>query len=110
MKTLKLFTVTAMALCMASCASIRKSPLTGAYDKSTKLTAKEDSLFQAVVLSLSHSDLQLKAVKVARQSVAGTNYRYECRDKNKKKVEVVVFQPLPGQGEAIITSVDGKEY
>lgn len=108
MKTLKLFTVTAMALCMASCASIRKSPLTGAYDKSTKLTAKEDSLFQAVVLS--HSDLQLKAVKVARQTVAGTNYRYECMDKNKKKVEVVVFQPLPGQGEAIITSVDGKEY
>lgn len=108
MKTLRLFTVSAMALCIVSCASIRKSPMTGAYDKSTKLTAEEDSLFQAVVLS--HSDLQLKAVKVARQVVAGTNYCYECRDKNNKKVEVVVFQPLPGHGEARIASVDGKEY
>ena len=76
--------------------------------KSTKLTAEDDSLFKAVVLS--HSDLQLKPVKVSRQVVAGMNYCYECVDNNKKKVEVVVYKPLPGQGDARILSIGGKEY
>ena len=59
---------------------------------------------------LSHSDLQLKPLKVSRQVVAGMNYRYECIDQNHKKVEVVVYQPLPGTGEAQVTSVNGKDY
>lgn len=54
----------------------------GAFGKSTKLTTEEDSLFKAVVLS--HSNLQLKPHKVSHQVVAGTNYRYECVDNNKK--------------------------
>lgn len=28
----------------------------------------------------------------------------------KKKVEVVVYEPLPGQGDARILSIGGKEY
>lgn len=56
--------------------------MVGAFGKSTKLTSEEDSLFKAVVLS--HSNLQLKPLKVSRQVVGGTNYRYECVD-NKKK-------------------------
>lgn len=82
--------------------------MVGAFGKSTKLTSEEDSLFKAVVLS--HSNLQLKPLKVSRQVVAGTNYRYECVDNNKKKVEVVVYEPLPGQGDARILSIVGKEY
>ncbi len=82
--------------------------MVGAFGKSTKLTSEEDSLFKAVVLS--HSNLQLKPLKVSRQVVAGTNYRYECVDNNKKKVEVVVYEPLPGQGDAHILSIGGKEY
>lgn len=35
---------------------------------------------------------------------------YECVDNNKKKVEVVVYEPLPGQGDARILSIGGKEY
>ena len=93
---------------MASCASTQKFQMVGAFGKSTKLTTEEDSLFQAVVLS--HSNLQLKPLKVSRQVVAGTNYRYECVDNNKKKVEVVVYKPLPGQGDARILSIGGKEY
>ena len=52
--------------------------MVGAFGKSTKLTSEEDSLFKAVVLS--HSNLQLKPLKVSRQVVGGTNYRYECVD------------------------------
>ena len=80
--------------------------MVGAFGKSTKLTSEEDSLFKAVVLS--HSNLQLKPLKVSRQVVAGTNYKYECINENKRTVEVVIFQPLPEQGEARILSINGK--
>ncbi len=104
-KTLALATI---IIGMASCASTQKFQMVGAFGKSTKLTTEEDSLFKAVVLS--HSNLQLKPHKVSRQVVAGTNYRYECVDNNKKKVEVVVYEPLPGQDDARILSIGGKEY
>lgn len=108
MNTIKTLALTAIIICMASCASTRKTEMVGAFDKNTKLTEEEYSLFKAVVLS--HSDLQLKPLKVARQVVAGTNYRYECVDRNKKKVEVVIYEPLPGQGDAHILSINGTEY
>ena len=108
MNTIKTLALTATIIGMASCASTQKSQMVGAYGKSTRLTAEEDSLFNVVVLS--HSDLQLKPIKVSRQVVAGTNYRYECVDSNKKKVEVFVYEPLPGQGDARILSINGKEY
>lgn len=63
-----------------------KISMVGAFGKSTKLTTEEDSLFKAVVLS--HSNLQLKPLKVSRQVVAGTNYRYECVDNNKKRLRL----------------------
>lgn len=65
----------------------QKTQLVGAFGKSTKLTTEEDSFFKVVVLS--HSNLQLKPLKVSRQVVAGTNYRYECVDNNKKRLETV---------------------
>lgn len=109
MNKLKTLTFAALSIALASCACTRKEPMTGAYDKSSRLTAEEDSLFKAVVLR--HSDLQLKPLKVSRQVVAGMNYRYECMDKNGKKVEVTVYQPLPYTNEETrVTSVDGKEY
>lgn len=108
MNAIKTLALTAIIIGMSSCASTKKIQMTGAFDKSTKLTTEEDSLFKAVVLS--HSDLLLKPIKVSRQVVAGTNYRYECVDNNKKKVEVIVYEPLPGQGDARISSINGKEY
>lgn len=71
---------------MASCASTKKTQLVGAFGKSTKLTTEEDSFFKVVVLS--HSNLQLKPLKVSRQVVAGTNYRYKCVDNNKKRLRL----------------------
>ncbi len=108
MDTLKLFALAVVIFGMASCVSSRRDCLVGAYSKSGKLTAQDDSLFRAVVLS--HSDLQLKPVKVSRQVVAGMNYCYECVDKNKRKVEVVVYEPLPGNGAARVVSVNGQAY
>ncbi len=108
MNVSKAFILTIMAFGMVSCASVSSRQMVGAFGKSTKPTAEEDSLFKAVVLK--HGDLQLKPLKVSRQVVAGTNYRYECVGKDKRKVEVVVYEPLPGQGEARVLSVDGKEY
>ena len=108
MDTLKTVALAVMVLGMVSCATPRKSYMVGAYSKSSKLTAEDDSLFRAVVLS--HSDLQLRPVKVARQVVGGMNYRYECVDRNKRKVEVIVFEPLPGRGAAHVVSVNGKAY
>lgn len=94
---------------IVSCSSSQKTKMVGAFGESTNLTAEEDSLFNAVVLV--HDDLQLKPLKVSRQVVAGTNYRYECVDVNtREKVEIVVYQPLPGAGEARILSINGKEY
>lgn len=107
MNTIKTLALATIIIGMASCASTPKFQMVGAFGKSTKLTS-EESLFKAVVLS--HSNLQLKPLKVSRQVVGGTNYRYECVDNNKKKVEVVVYEPLPGQGDARILSIGGKEY
>ena len=106
MNTIKTLALATIIIGMASCASTPKSQMIGAFGKSTKLTTEEDSLFKAVVLS--HSNLQLKPLKVSRQVVAGTNYRYECVDNNKKKVDV--YEPLPGQDDARILSIGGKEY
>ena len=60
--------------------------MVGAFGKSIKLTSEEESLFKAVVLS--HSNLQLNPLKVSRQVVGGTNYRYECVDNNKKRLRL----------------------
>ena len=108
MNTIKTLALATIIIGMASCTSAQKTQRVGAFGKSTKLTTEEDSLFKAVVLS--HGNLQLKPLKVSRQVVAGTNYRYECVDNNKKKVEVVVYEPLPRQGDARILSIGGKEY
>lgn len=86
MNTIKTLALATIIIGMASCASIQKSQMEGTFGKSTKLTTEEDSLFKAVVLS--HSNLQLKPHKVSRQVVAGTNYRYECVDNNKKRLKL----------------------
>ena len=86
MNTIKTLALATIIIGMASCASTQKSQMVGAFGKSTKLTTEEDSLFKTVVLS--HSNLQLKPHKVSRQVVAGTNYRYECVDNNKKRLKL----------------------
>ena len=90
MTKLKTTVLMSIVLFMASCSSnkvlTQADTLVGAYDKSTTITDEEFSLFKTVMQS--HSDLQLKPIKVSRQVVAGTNYRYECVDNNKKKLRL----------------------
>ena len=108
MNLLKTLALAALITTVTSCTSSQDTEMVGAFGKSSALTPEEDSLFKAVVLS--HSDLQLKPLKVSRQVVAGTNYCYRCIDVNKKKVEVIVYQPLPGAGDARILCINGKDY
>ena len=108
MNLIKIWTLAAIITAVTSCSGSRNTEMVGAFGKSTKLTAEEDSLFKAVVLPC--ADLRLKPLTVSRQVVAGTNYRYECVDvDNGKKVEVVVYQPLPGAGNARVVSVNGED-
>ena len=94
MTKLKTTVLMSIVVFMASCSSnkvlTQADTLVGAYDKSTTITDEEFSLFKTVMQS--HSDLQLKPIKVSRQVVAGTNYKYECINENKRTVEVVIFQ------------------
>ena len=106
MTKLKTTVLMSIVLFMASCSSNKVLTQADTYDKSTTITDEEFSLFKTVMQS--HSDLQLKPIKVSRQVVAGTNYKYECINENKRTVEVVIFQPLPGHGEARILSVNSK--
>ena len=110
MTKLKTTVLMSFVLFMASCSSNKvltpTHTLVSAYHKSTTITDEEFFLFKTVMQS--HSDLQLKPIKVSRQVVAGTNYKYECINENKRTVEVVIFQPLPGQGEARILSGNSK--
>lgn len=107
MNTIKTLALATIIIGMASCASTQKSQMVGAFGKSTKLTTEEDSLFKAVVLS--HSNLQLKPHKVSaklwlEQTIVMNAWI------TTKKVEVVVYEPLPEQGDARILSIGGKEY
>lgn len=91
MNTIKTWALATIIIGMASCASTQKFQMVGAFGKSTKLTTEEETLFKAVVLS--HSNLQLKPLKVSRQVVGGTNYRYECVDNNKKRLRLSSMSP-----------------
>ena len=79
--------------------------VTGAYSKAVKLSEEEKAIFSEVVAP--YVDPELKAEEVSRQIVAGTNYCFVCKDPDGRKVNVVVYAPLPGAGEPLITSVNG---
>ena len=81
--------------------------ITGAYSKAGKLSEEEKAIFSEVVSP--YVEPELKAEKVSRQVVAGTNYCFVCKDPDGKRVEVVVYVPLPGNGGPDITSVNGEE-
>ena len=81
--------------------------ITGAYSKAGKLSEEEKAIFSEVVSP--YVEPELKAEKVSRQVVAGTNYCFVCKDPDGKRVEVVVYVPLPGNGDPDITSVNGEE-
>ena len=97
---LSLFMLAALVSCKTT-----DGRFTGAYDKPTKVTIEEIALFHKAV----DTRMALTPKKVSRQVVAGTNYEFICKGTDGKEHVVVVFQPLPGQGEPRVTSIDGKD-
>ena len=56
--------------------------------------------------------LALATIIIGMASCASTqkSQMLWMRGQQQKKVEVVVYEPLPGQGDARILSIGGKEY
>lgn len=89
------------------------SEAVGAYSKQRRLTAEQEALFHSVTESLSPR-VEYKPMNVGVQVVAGTNYRFLCKGREIKSdgsrgekiyAEIIIHQPLPGQGEPRIISI-----
>ena len=86
-----------------------KRMLSGGYSEPRPLTDEEAVLFKKVTEGL--DGVEYTPQSVAKQIVAGTNYRFICKavpvTRNPRPYEaiVVVYQPLPGQGEPRITEI-----
>ena len=101
-----------VAVMMTSCSNSKntvkvetdtREHLVGAYTDGRQVSKEEAELFHATY----KGDVKLTPISVSTQVVAGTNYKFICRDKNGKKYQVVIYQKLPCYGgEAEVTSVE----
>ena len=86
-----------------------KTILCGGYTQQRPLEASERELFRQVTAGM--TGVSYTPESVGTQVVAGTNYRFVCKAKTVTpnpetyRAEVIVFKPLPGQGEAKITKI-----
>ena len=100
------------AVMLAGCASCRQAdkeesatpeetrPLAGGYTAPREATQEEIELFKSVC----HEELTV--VNVATQVVAGINYRFCCLDAENSQWVVVIYKPLPNQGEPRVTLIE----
>ncbi|MCQ2095553.1 MAG: carboxylesterase family protein [Bacteroidaceae bacterium] len=79
--------------------------LAGGYTDFRKPTDAERALF----VDSWQDQRVLTPRKVSTQVVAGTNYKYLCEDVTGKDIEVVIYKPLPGNGEAVVTRIGDEE-
>ncbi len=91
-------------LSVASCGTMNTTQLAGGISRPARLTDEDMAVFREAV----DSGLGLRPCKVSHQVVAGTNYFFDCTGADKRKVEVIVFVPLPERGDARVTYIDGK--
>lgn len=86
-----------------------KTILCGGYTGQRPLEASDRELFRRATTGM--TGVSYTPESVATQVVAGTNYRFVCKAKTMTpnpetyRAEVIVFKPLPGQGEAKITKI-----
>ena len=90
------------------------SAMTGAYGEQRELTDSEMEMFRSAVAAYD-STVYYTPLSVSTQVVAGTNYRFWCRSENLSESDaaqdnpghcwVIIFKPLPGRGEPVVTSV-----
>ena len=86
-----------------------KTILCGGYTGQWPLEASDRELFRRATTGM--TGVSYTPESVATQVVAGTNYRFICTAKTTTpgletyEAEIIVFQPLPGQGEAKIAKI-----
>lgn len=107
-----LFAILCMALAGISSCSTNKGTATtdekdnpylvGAYADFRSITDEEMQLFES---AYTHQ-AKLIPQSVATQVVAGTNYQFICTDESDNAVKVVIFKPLPNQGEPKVSSIE----
>jgi len=83
---------------------VKREQLCGGYSEQSALSEEEQQLFANTY----KGDVQLTPKSVASQVVAGMNYEYTCSDKDGNIYIVVIYKPLPGHGEAEVTSIEKK--
>lgn len=90
-------------------ATEKKTILCGGYTRQRPLEASDRELFRRATAGM--TGVSYTPESVATQVVAGTNYRFICTAKTATpgpetyEAEIIVFQPLPGQGEAKIAKI-----
>ncbi len=97
-------------IALLGCSSTKKTDdrndrkiITGGYSEHRQLNAEDLKFFNEV--SESYGGLELTPITVSTQVVAGFNYCYRCKNKKGKFYEVTIFQPLPEEGQPIITKI-----
>ncbi len=84
-----------------SAAASSSEMMAGGYTEQRELTEEDIALFESVMSTMDNGKTY-EPVTVATQVVAGTNYRFAVKvteNGNTTDAFVVIFQPLPGQGE-----------
>lgn len=85
----------------------------GAYSKQRRPTEEQKAIFYDVITGLGDR-VEYTPLNVGEQVVAGKNLRFLCKGREKsengghaKKIyaEIIIHQPLPGQGNPYIISV-----
>lgn len=113
----KILLLIAAVLTLSSCSctgsktkkATKTQMIAGGYSQQREPNAEELALFKQVTAEL--DGVKYTPETVATQVVAGRNYRFVCkavtatREPKTYKAEVVVYQPLPGQGEPRISKI-----
>ena len=105
----KMITILSCAAFLAACSGSKalkneegnERHLVGGYTEQRNLNEEELQLFSNTYTG----EDTLTPVTVATQVVAGTNYRFICKDPKGNQMVVVIYQPLPGQGDPMVTQV-----
>lgn len=102
----KALMIVASVVMLAACGNTKPQQLCGGYTEQRELTEEEFAMFNSVTGS---GDMSFTPLSVATQVVAGINYRFWCRYQDKENsghCYVLIYKPLPGQGEPRLTSID----
>lgn len=96
-----LLTVAANSCCAHHVAQ-DSNRLAGGFTELKSVTPDDQKVFYEAY----NCKAQLVPIAVATQVVAGMNYSFLCTDANGNEVNVLIYKPLPNQGEARISAIE----